>query len=96
MSIKEIRWRRGDVEMVIDPDRKTLEPLLRQTALSRIPVGYYRTEVAFDGAFIWVTNGSSSTVSKIDVPTNMVVATVGVGSYPKPKDLPNPLRVPRE
>jgi len=31
MSIKEIHWRRGDVELILDVDRKALVPLLRQT-----------------------------------------------------------------
>ncbi len=55
MKIKEIRWKRGDVEIVLDLDRKALVPLLRRTALDRISVGGYPTDIAFDGAYIWVT-----------------------------------------
>ena len=65
MSIREIRWKRGDVELVLDPDRRALVPLLRQTAVNRISVGKFPSGVAFDGAFIWVANTSSNTVSKI-------------------------------
>jgi len=42
------------------------------------PVG-----VAFDGAYIWVANNASDTVSKIDPVTGTVTATVNVGSFPE-------------
>lgn len=64
--LKEIRWRRNpDVELVLEPDRKMVVPLLRQTALERITVGSYPVGVAFDGTHIWVTNFDSNSVSKI-------------------------------
>jgi YVTN family beta-propeller protein len=38
--------------------------------------------MAFDGNFIWVANWVSNTVCKINILTNLIVATVPVGSYP--------------
>ena len=84
MSIREIRWKRGDVELVLDPDRRALVPLLRQTALDRtfVNVIEFPIGVAFDGAFIWVTDAGGKSVSKISTATNAVVAIVGVGAFP--------------
>src|SRR5688572_8073227 len=78
MSIKEIHWTRGDVELILDVDPKALVPLLRQTALDCILVGDSPWAVAFDGAFMWVTNGVSNFMSKIDIATNTVVAKVDI------------------
>jgi YVTN family beta-propeller protein len=39
--------------------------------------------VGFDGSNIWVANDGDDTVSKIDVSTNTVTATVAVGDYPR-------------
>lgn len=83
MNIQRINWKRGDVEIVLEPDRKALVPLLRQTALDPISVGVSPVTAAFDGAFMWVTNSGSNTLSKIDVATNQVVGTVGAGPEPR-------------
>ena len=64
--VKEIRWRNHpEVEVVLDPERKILVPLLRQTALERILVGSDPLGVAFDGTHIWVANYISNNVTKI-------------------------------
>ena len=82
MDIKEIRSTRGNLQLVLEKDRQALVPLLRQTALTRIPVVSNPFGLAFDGAFMWVTNSGTNNVSKINVTTNAVVATVGVGLFP--------------
>ncbi|MEI7512592.1 MAG: YncE family protein, partial [Candidatus Uhrbacteria bacterium] len=67
-------------------NRWYLSPLLRDTikggTMATTTVGSNPYGVAFDGAYIWVTNLSSANVSKINVTTNQVVATVAVGTNP--------------
>jgi YVTN family beta-propeller protein len=45
-------------------------------------VGTAPVGVAFDGTNIWVANYGGTTVSKINVSTNTVTATVSVGASP--------------
>src|SRR5262249_41470111 len=54
------------------------------TVVATVPVGVNPTGVAItpDGAFAYVTNFSSNTVSVINTATNTVVATVPAGSTP--------------
>jgi YVTN family beta-propeller protein len=54
------------------------------TVVATVPVGSFPAGVAVNpaGAFAYVANGSSNTVSVIDTVTNTVVATVPVGSFP--------------
>src|SRR5687768_851493 len=81
MNMKEIHWRRGEIDIVLEPDRKALVPLLRQTALDSVPmINSLAGGVAFDGTFLWVTKFSGK-LSKIDVAKNQEVATVGVGIF---------------
>jgi YVTN family beta-propeller protein len=51
--------------------------------VSRINVGDYPQDFAFDGTHMWVTDISSHSVSKIDIFRNVVVDTVGVGNNPR-------------
>src|SRR4030067_2821452 len=59
-------------------------PLLTQTLKlpyysgrkTTVTVGTSPRGVAFDGTHIWVTNYTSANVSKIDINTNTVVATI--------------------
>ncbi len=39
--------------------------------------------VAFDGTHIWIVNSDDNSISKMDIVTNAVVATVQVGEKPR-------------
>ncbi|MHC4459802.1 MAG: S8 family serine peptidase [Planctomycetota bacterium] len=78
-----IHWtRHRHMVAVLQAERKSLVPLLRQTSLDRIDVGIYPTGIAFDGTHVWVANTGSGYLSKINISTNNVVANVPVGSQP--------------
>ncbi|MBW2635958.1 MAG: YncE family protein [Deltaproteobacteria bacterium] len=75
----------------IIPDRRQFVPLLAFTLEgvdykngrnARIVVDDYLYGVAFDGTHIWVSIASGTSISKIDVTTNEVVATIVVGRLP--------------
>jgi len=59
-------------------------PLLAQSLnpSTNISLGDLTGGIAFDGSNIWVANGATNTVIKIDPATNAGVTTVAVGSYP--------------
>jgi hypothetical protein len=46
------------------------------------PVGFQPLAAAFDGAHIWVANGSNSTVTKLRASDGALVATIPVGGTP--------------
>ena len=48
-----------------------------------VTVGTAPFGIAFDGSYIWVANSGSNNVSKIDISTDTVVATVTVGNVPR-------------
>ena len=81
-NLREIRWKvTPHVEITLEPDRSLLVPLHRFNQV-RIPVESNPTAAAFDGTHLWITNSGSDSVSKIDITTNKVVATVRVGINP--------------
>jgi YVTN family beta-propeller protein len=59
-----------------------INPLTRSGI--RVPVGLYPTDVSIapDGSVAYVTNRADGTVSVIELATNAVVATIGVGRFP--------------
>ena|SRR5208282_3133679 len=60
------------------------QPVQAQTVTTTIVVGTYPTAVAIapEGAYVYVTNDLSSSVSVISTATNTVSATVTVGNQP--------------
>jgi DNA-binding beta-propeller fold protein YncE len=83
-EIKEIRWRRRDVEIVLEADRKDLVPLLRQTTIDHFGLGtdadgepLRPVAVLFDGSHLWV-GVRSRAVLKVDPITGSVLGTVHV------------------
>src|SRR5438128_369390 len=74
--LKEIRWTRPpNVELVLDADRKALVPLLRRTALDRIPILSHPVGIAFDGTSVGVTAKTGDT-KLLDANSGQVVATI--------------------
>jgi YVTN family beta-propeller protein len=74
MALKELRWSRGNTELVLDVDRQLLVPLLRGAALVRATGGSWPMSLAFDGAHVWVANYYGQ-LTKIDVETNAVMTS---------------------
>jgi DNA-binding beta-propeller fold protein YncE len=53
-----------------------------QFAVTSAPLGYGPTDVAFDGANIWVTNTGSNTVSELSASDGSNVGTFNTGTFP--------------
>lgn len=66
--LQEFRWTRSPrAQLTLAPDRRTLVPLLRQTALRRIRLNNRPGDLAFDGQHMWIANEERGEVFKVDV-----------------------------
>src|SRR5262245_20502325 len=55
---------------------------LLQWGRKDFPVGSYPRSIAFDGANVWVGNGSSNTISRIRASDGAQLPTINFGSLP--------------
>jgi len=71
--LERFRWTRGPhAQLTLAPDRRTLVPLLRQTALRRIRLHDRPGDLAFDGQHMWIANEDKGEVFKVDILTEVV------------------------
>ena len=78
MQIKHLVWTRGDVQLVLEVDRKALVPLLCQTALERIGVGGWPGSAAGSQ---WVTSPMASRASRLSRSQRSLPGATRAGSF---------------